>query len=174
MPATIADHDDALTIRIADADDLPAIVEIYNQSIPGKCSTADLDPLRWEDRKAWFKDHGENHPIFVAEANGAVAGWCSISAYRPGRMALRHTAEISYYIANNFQRKGVATLLIEHAMLFCPSIEIKSLIAIVLERNSASISLLEKLGFRLWGLLPNVADFDGEECSHLYYGVRVE
>jgi phosphinothricin acetyltransferase len=164
-----------LKIRLAALADLPAIVAIYNQSIPGKRSTADLEPVCLEDRTAWFTAHSaETHPVFVAEANDEIIGWCSISAYRPGRMALRFTAEISYYIEIAFHRKGVATSLIRHAMAFCPRLEIKSLIAIVLERNDASGQLLEKLGFQQWGLLPRVADFDGEECGHLYYGVRVE
>lgn len=162
-------------IRIAQWEDLPGIVATYNQSIPGKRSTADLEPLQVKDRAAWFAEHSaKNHPIFVAENNGEIAGWCSLSAYRPGRMALRYTAEISYYIGNAFQRKGVATSLIRHAIGLCPQLEIKSLIAIVLERNTASVQLLEHLGFQRWGLLPGVADFDGEECGHLYYGARVE
>jgi phosphinothricin acetyltransferase len=110
----------------------------------------------------------------VATINNEIAGWCSISAYRPGRMALRFTAEISYYIGTEFHRKGVASSLIRHAMNCCPQLEIKSLIAIVLERNAASVQLLEKLGFQWWGLLPRVADFYCEECRHLYYGVRIE
>lgn len=167
--------DDQMEIRIARITDLPAIVAIYNQSIPGKRSTADLEPICEEDRKTWFLAHtAETHPVFVAEINNEIAGWCSISAYRPGRMALRFTAEISYYIGTAFHRTGVATFLIKHAMACCPQLKIKSLIAIVLERNEASVQLLEKLGFRQWGLLPLVADFDGDECGHLYYGVRVE
>jgi L-amino acid N-acyltransferase YncA len=168
-------HNDQMKIRIARIADLPAIVAIYNQSIPGKRSTADLDPVCHEDRMAWFTAHtAETHPVLVAEIKNEIVGWCSISAYRPGRMALRYTAEISYYIGTAFHRKGVATSLIKHAMALCPRLKIKTLIAIVLERNNASVQLLEKLGFQQWGLLPRVADFDGEECGHLYYGVRVE
>lgn len=163
-----------MQIRIAQIADLPAIVAIYNQSIPGRRSTGDLDPISQEDRMAWFMAHNaETHPVFVAEINNEIAGWCSISAYRPGRLALRFTAEISYYIGTPFHRKRVATALISHAMDVCPQIRIKTLIAIVLERNEASIRLMEKLGFQKWGLLPRVADFDGEECGHLYFGVRV-
>src|SRR5512133_483662 len=164
-----------MMIRIAHMADLPAIVAIYNQSIPGKRSTADLDPIRQEDRVAWFKEHSAGtHPVFVAVITNEIAGWCSLSAYRPGRMALCYTAEISYYIASSYHRKGVASALIKHAMACCPRLQIKTLIAIVLERNDASVRLLQKRGFQQWGLLPRVADFDGEECGHLYYGVRVE
>jgi L-amino acid N-acyltransferase YncA len=160
-----------MIIRLAQIDDLPAIVDIYNQAIPSKQSTGDTQPLRVEDRMTWFREHqpGE-HPIFVAEVDGQVAGWCSLSAYRPGRAALRFTAEVSYYIDLAYHRQGIATALIEHALAACPALQIKHLIAIVLEGNEASLKLLEKMGFEQWGYLPRVADFDGKEVGQLYYG----
>jgi Sortase and related acyltransferases len=104
---------------------------------------------------------------------GQVAGWCSLSAYRPGRAALRFTAEISYYIGLAYHRQGIATALIEHALAACPALRIRHLFAIVLEGNQASLKLLEKMGFEQWGYLPRVADFDGREVGHLYYGRHV-
>lgn len=163
-----------MLIRLAHLEDLPLIVDIYNQSIPSQRSTADTEPVTVESRKNWFLEHiPEKYPIFVAEMDGSVAGWCSLSAYRPGRAALRYTAEISYYIAQEYQRQGVATALIEYAIEACPQLKLKNLFAIVLERNTASLKLLEKMGFEKWGYLPRVADFDGHETGHHYYGRRV-
>ena len=154
--------------------DLPAIVDIYNQSIPSKQSTGDTQPVRVEDRVTWFAEHHpEQHPIFVAEVDGQVAGWCSLSPYRPGRAALRFTAEISYYISSAFHRRGIGAALVEHALAACPALQIRHLFAIVLEGNQASLKLLEKMGFEQWGYLPRVADFDGKEIGHLYYGRHV-
>jgi L-amino acid N-acyltransferase YncA len=161
-------------IRLAQLDDLPAIVDIYNQSIPSKQSTGDTQPLRVEARITWFREHRPDaHPIFVAAVGGEVAGWCSLSAYRPGRAALRFTCEISYYIALDYHRRGIGTALVEHALAACPSLQIRHLFAIVLEGNQASLRLLEKMGFTQWGYLPRVADFDGKEVGHLYYGRHI-
>ena len=163
-----------MIIRLAQSDDLPAIVDIYNQSIPTKQSTGDTQPLRVEDRLAWFAEHRpDRHPIFIADVAGQVAGWCSLSPYRPGRAALRFTAEISYYIALAHHRQGLGTALVEHAIAACPALQIRHLFAIVLEGNTASRTLLEKMGFAQWGYLPRVADFDGNEVGHLYYGRHV-
>src|SRR5512134_551916 len=160
-----------MIIRLAQLDDLPAIVDIYNQSIPSQQSTGDIQPLRVEDRLIWFEEHRpDGHPIFVAEVESQVAGWCSLSAYRPGRAALRFTAEISYYLASAYHRRGIGTALVEHALAACPALQIRHLFAIVLEGNQASLKLLEKMGFEGWGYLPRVADFDGKEVGHLYYG----
>jgi phosphinothricin acetyltransferase len=166
--------DKAMLIRVAQIEDLPAIVDIYNQSIPSQQATGDTQPLRVEDRATWFREHHpDSHPIFVADVEGQVAGWCSLSAYRPGRAALRFTAEISYYIATTFHGQGIGTALVEHTLAACPALGIRHLFAIVLEGNKASLKLLEKMGFEQWGYLPRVADFDGKEVGHLYYGRHV-
>ena len=160
-----------MSIRLAQIVDLPAIVDIYNQSIPSKRATGDTQPVQVEDRVTWFEDHRpEQHPIFVAEVDGQVAGWCSLSAYRAGRAALRFTAEISYCIAQSHQRQGIGTALVEHALGAGPALGLRHLFAIVLEGNQASMKLLENMGFEQWGYLPRVADFDGTEVGHLYFG----
>jgi len=163
-----------LTIRIAERRDFRAIVEIYNQAVAAHGATADLEPVTLESRGAWFAEHDPaRYPIFVAETGGAVAGWCSLSPYRPGRSALRRTAEISYYVHERYRRMGIASCLVAHAIAQGPRIGLKTLFAILLEVNGPSRVLLEKAGFREWGRLPRVAEIDGEECDHLYYGLRL-
>jgi phosphinothricin acetyltransferase len=163
-----------IPIRIAQVSDLPGIVAIYNQAVPTRRSTANTIPWTVESRTPWFNEHEPgHHPIFVAEIDHQLAGWCSLSAYRPGRLALRFTAEISYYIETAYQQRGIGRALIGHAIGACPSLEIKNIIAVIIDRNEASRKLLEKLGFRQWGYLPRVLDFNGQEFGEYYYGLRV-
>jgi L-amino acid N-acyltransferase YncA len=164
-----------MKIRIAAIEDLPRIVEIYNQSVGPNHSTADLTPVRVKDREEWFNEHNlEKYPIYLIEVDRRAMGWCSLSAYRPGRLALRYTAEISFYIDREHRGRGLAKALIDYILACCPKLEIKNLVAIVLEWNQPSIRLLTRMGFQRWGFLPRVADFDGKECGHLYYGRRIE
>jgi phosphinothricin acetyltransferase len=161
-------------IRIAIAADVPVIRDIYNQAVALRYATADLSPISLAAQHAWFLHHPpDKYPVYVVEENGVVVGWCSLSAYRPGRMALRFTAEVSYYIREDRRRQGLATRLLSHAMAECGRLGIKNVFAILLDINTASIALLEKLGFEKWGHLPTIADFDGVECGHLYYGCRI-
>jgi len=160
-------------IRNATQADLSSINDIYNQSVPTKMSTADIDPVKIEDREVWFKSHDEQHPVFVAEEKEKVLGWVSISAYRPGRRALRFTAEISYFVHRDYQKKGIGSLLMEYAIENAPKYNIRILFAILLENNAASIHLLEKFSFEKWAHLPGVADFDGVELGQFYYGRRL-
>jgi L-amino acid N-acyltransferase YncA len=163
-----------MNIRTANNADLLAIVEIYNQAVIAGQKTADISPVILEDRKPWFENHtADKHPLFVAEENNLIIGYCTISPYRPGRMALRHTAEVSYYIHFDHHRRGIASQLLKHAIEMCPSLEIKTLFAIVIDSNAASIRFLEKHGFEKWGYMPGVAEFDGIEAGHLYYGLKM-
>jgi len=161
-------------VRMAKITDLPKIIAIYNQAVPTRRSTANTIPWTIESRTPWFNDHEpDKHPIFVAEVDGQVIGWCSLSVYRPGRLALRFTAEISYYIDSAFQRQGVGQALLRHAIEACPALNIKNIIAVIIDRNEPSKKLLEKLGFEKWAYLPRVLDFDGQEFGEYYYGMRI-
>jgi len=164
-----------MNIRIAGLDDLSTIVDIYNQAVVAGHKTADITPLVIHERAKWFEEHApDKYPILVATIGDTVVGYLAISAYRPGRMALSHTAEVSFYIHFKHHRKGIASSLLQYAIDICPSLRINTLIAILLESNQGSIGVLEKFGFEKWGFLPQVAEFDGVKVGHLYYGLHIE
>jgi len=65
-----------IKIRDAAEADLPAIVEIHNETIASRISTAQLDPVTVEGRREWFRAHSPTqYPIWVADLDGAIAGW---------------------------------------------------------------------------------------------------
>jgi L-amino acid N-acyltransferase YncA len=62
-------------IRDAGVADLPRIVAIYNEAIPGRLATADTEPVTVEVRREWFQAHTPGrHPIWVGEDRGSVVG----------------------------------------------------------------------------------------------------
>ncbi|NQT62305.1 MAG: N-acetyltransferase family protein [Candidatus Marinimicrobia bacterium] len=162
-----------MKIRTAKKQDLIQLVEIYNQAIKAQ-STATLEPVTFKDRKSWFEDHGQDkHPILVAESENLILGYLYLSPYRPGRSALRQTVEVSYFVDFDHHHKGVGSLLLKACLEKCPGLGIKSLFAILLETNEASINLLKKHGFEQWALLPDVAEIDGIEVGQVYFGRKV-
>lgn len=86
---------------------------------------------------------------------------------------MRFTVEVSYYIHNDYQRRGIGIELMEFAVQRSKELNYGTLIAILLEWNIPSIKLLEKFGFQEWGRLIDIADFDGYTCSHLYHGLKL-
>ncbi len=161
-------------IRKVEFDDLATINEIYNQAVKHKYQTADTEIVSLEARKGWFINHNtEKYPIFVLEVDKEIIGWMSLSAYRTGRKALETTAEVSYYVHNNYQNQGVGTFLLKSAIEISPEYNFTNLIAILLESNTRSIKLLEKFNFSRWGTLPKIALINGNNYDHLYYGLRL-
>jgi phosphinothricin acetyltransferase len=163
-----------MRIRTAEENDLPGIVTIYNQAVDERFCTGDSEPVSVSDRRDWFQQHSaQTYPIFVAADEGELLGWCSLSPYRPGRSALRTTAEISYYIDASQRGRGIGSRLVQHALSEAPSLGFTHLLAILMDVNTASIRLLEKQLFVKWGHLPEIARFDTAICGQFIYGREV-
>ena len=163
-----------MRIRNFAIDDLEVIVNIYNHAIDEKFATADTEYVTIDSRKEWFAQHSaETYPIYVAEENNNVVGWCSLSPHRPGRKALRSVAEISYYIHKDHRRKGVANALISYTVEKAKELGFKNLFTILLDLNKPSIHILEKFGFEKWGHLPDIAEFGGVICGQYIYGRKI-
>jgi L-amino acid N-acyltransferase YncA len=161
-------------VRLAQPGDINEVVEIYNQAIDAKFQTAFTRRFRVEERVEWFRKHlGGSFPVYVYETGGSVAGWFSISPYREDRGALRYAVEISYFVHKDHLHKGIGSALLQVGLQACRDLGYKTVLAIILDRNTASIRLIEKFGFERWAFLPNIADYDGVECSHLYYGMKM-
>ena len=163
-----------MTIRDASEADLPAIVDIFNSTVPTRLSTAMLEPVAVEDRVEWFHEHtSDRHPLWVAEIDDQIAGWLSFHSFIT-RCAYRGTAELSVYIHENFRRRGVARALLERAIFDCPRLEITALVGLIMGHNAPSLRLFEQFGFNRWGLLPRVARLDGIERDIVIVGRHVE
>jgi L-amino acid N-acyltransferase YncA len=122
-------------------------------------------------RSAWFEQHpADSYPILVAELEGQVQGWLSVSPYRPGRKALAGCVEISYYLDEHCQGKGIGSALVAAGLQACRERGYTAVFAIILDRNQVSVALMKKFGFSQWAHLPDIANFDGETCGHVYYG----
>ena len=161
-------------IRKAEIKDLIAINEIYNQSVKAKHQTADITPISIEMRQKWYFEHEvEKYPVFVIEKQNKIIGWCSLSAYRKGREALKQVTEVSYYLHKNYLRQGFGNKILNYAIQAAADYKFKTIIAILLEQNTASIKLLKKFGFEKWGTLPKVANFDDTKFDHIYYGLKI-
>jgi phosphinothricin acetyltransferase len=163
-----------LNIRDAKMEDIDYINDIYNQAINEKFKVAYLTPWTRNMRLEWFKEHNrKEYPIYVAETENIIKGFVYINPYRPGREAVKQTAEISYFVDKNYRKMGIGKKLIEYMESKCSEIGIKTLFGIIIDNNEESIRFLEKCGYKKWGHLPKIAVFDNIEVGHLYYGKRI-
>ena len=161
-------------LRTAREDDLPGIVEIYNQAVNDRFCTGDTEPVSVSSRLEWFRQHSaQTYPIYVAEEEGTLLGWFSLSPYRPGRAALRTTAEISYYVDATQRGHGIGYLLLQHALTEAAELGFTHMLAVLMDVNTASIGLLKKCKFQEWGHLPEIARFNSAVCGQFIYGRKL-
>lgn len=163
-----------MEIRDAVETDLPAVVEIYNSTVPTRIVTADTEPVSVESRLAWFHEHDpEGHPIWVAEVEGEIAGWLSFESFNK-RPAYHATAEVSIYIAETHRRKAIGRRLLGEALRRSPELSSKTLTAGAFAHNGPSLELFEGFGFERWAFYPRVAELDGVERDLVVLGLRLD
>lgn len=161
-------------IRHATEADLSAIVAIYNQSIPGGWSTADTQPLSVADREEWFRRfEPTKRPIWVAEADGRVVAVTYLTSFYGGRPAYDATAEISVYIASDFQRRGIGRKLKEFVIAQCPRLGITTLLSMYFDHNRATHRINESLGFKPMGHLTDIAIVQGQKRGLIISALRI-
>jgi L-amino acid N-acyltransferase YncA len=162
-----------LRIRDAFESDLPAIIDIYNATVPTRIVTAELEPTTVEARLPWFREHSpDQHPFWVAENDCGVIGWLDFKKFQT-RSAYRGTAEISVYVHEKFRRHGVARRLLEEAIARAPSLGIDAIVGLIFGHNEPSLRLFERFGFERWGLLPRIAQLDGNKRDLVIMGRHI-
>ena len=146
-----------MLIRKAEQKDLQELLEIYNYEVVNGVSTLDLNPRTLEDWQIWFDRHNvANHPLYVAEAEGRVAGYSSLSSYRE-KEAYKSTVELSIYISPDFRKRGFATALMAFILEEAKADErTHAVISVITAGNEASCKLHEKFGFAFCGTVPEV------------------
>jgi L-amino acid N-acyltransferase YncA len=160
-------------IRYAEPADLPAIVAIYNASIPGRLATADTEPVAVKDREEWFQSFDrKSRPLWVYDRDGEILGWLGLRSFY-GRPAYHRTVESAVYVAPDHQREGIARRLLAHALDECPQLGVANVLAFIFAHNMPSVTLFEAHGFGRWGLLPKVCEMDGREHDLLILGKRL-
>jgi L-amino acid N-acyltransferase YncA/predicted O-methyltransferase YrrM len=159
-----------MIIRNAVEADLPAIVEIYNTTVPTRMVTAELEPTTIEARLPWFREHSpEQYPFWVAESEGRVIGWLDFKKFQQ-RAAYQGTAEISVYVHEGFHRRGVGRRLLEQAIARAPSLRLTALVGLIFGHNEPSLKLFQRHGFQRWGFFPAVAQLDGVQRDLVVMG----
>lgn len=164
---------DALIYRSAEIEDLPAIVAIYNSTIPGRMVTADTTAVTVNSKIAWFQDHNpKTRPLWIVEMQDKIIGWVSFQDFY-SRPAYQGTAEISIYLAETARGKGCGKLILKNAIEAAPSLGIDVLIGFIFGHNAASLSLFSDCGFEDWGMLPAIALMDQQRFDLKILGRKV-
>lgn len=152
-----------LEIRKMEADDWPAVAQIYRQGMETGIATFASEVPSFEE---WSASHLEDCRL-VAESSGEVVAWAAMSAVSR-RAVYRGVAEISIYVSGRHRGRKVGETLL------CALIEESeragywSLRAAIFEENAASVALHHKCGFRTVGFFERVGcDREGRWRNNL-------
>lgn len=151
-------------IRLATMDDLPAIVEIFNQAIPLQVNDESA-PIEVVDRREWFMQFDRTHPIWVATIDDQVIAWCALEYFYP-HPAYDHSAQIAIYIHKNYRRQHCGHDLLTYIQHQIEDhLDIRTVIAYIYIENHASYQLFTSCGYKEWGKLPQISEINGQMRS---------
>ena len=142
-------------LREAGNADQQAILDIYNDAVLHSTATFDLEPRTWEDQQLWLEEHRPPYAVYVATLGDTVAGWGSLSPFRP-RPGYRFTAEDSIYVRQDFRGRGIGTSLLEVLIEAASRGRFHSVMALIDGDNAVSVRLHERFGFRHVGTFREV------------------
>jgi phosphinothricin acetyltransferase len=129
--------------------------EIYNDAIQNTTATFDTQPKTLKEQQAWFVNHQPRHPVLVAEQDGIIVGWASLSKWSD-RCAYSDTAEASIYIRKEYRGRGIGGQLLEMLLAEGKSINLHTVIARIADGNKASLALFKSKGFNDIGVMKEV------------------
>ncbi|NRO75014.1 GNAT family N-acetyltransferase [Lactobacillus helveticus] len=154
--------------------ELPKIVAIYNETIPSRLATADLEPVSVASRQPWFESFNpDSRPLWVIKDDDKIAGWVGLESFY-GRPAYHKTAEISIYIDKDFRHQGIGQQAIAYVISQLPRLGLDALVAFIFSHNQPSQHLFKQNQFETCGHLPDVAIMDGQRRSLDILGRRFQ
>lgn len=161
-------------VRTAQMKDLESLLAIYNYEVEHTTATFDLVPKTTEERREWMDAHNvDNHPLFVAEEEGVIVGYASLSPYRL-LDAYKETVELSVYVDRRFRGRGIAKQLLEVILQEARAREdIHSVISVITGDNAASIHLHERFGFTCCGTMREMGRKFGKLLDIVNYQLLV-
>ena len=146
-------------LRAAREADLPGIAAIWNQEVLSSDSTTDTEPRDPAAQREWFVWHTARYPIVVAtvapeglERDGeVVVAYGSLSPYRP-KPAFARTVEDSVYVAREHRGAGLGGQILTELIRRARALEHHTIVARITARNTASLRLHARHGFRPIGI----------------------
>ena len=155
---------DKISIRPIELRDLGFVKEVLNEVIKNKDSYLTEYLKSDDDILKWYYEHQDSdlYAIFVAEIDGNLVGWVSLSNFR-SIDGYDISVELSIYVSSLYYRMGVSFVLIQYVEAFARFKGlVHKIISVITSTNEASIALHTKCGFEVEGILKEAAKKNGK------------
>ena len=144
-----------MIVRVADIKDASSILEIYQPYIENTSFTFEIVVPSLDDFKKRIDEYLQNWPWLVCEDNGVIAGYAYGSKYRE-RTAYQWCVEVSIYIHDDFQKRGIGQALYESLLEILKVQGYRNVYAVINLPNDKSVTFHESCGFSFFALYPKV------------------
>jgi len=133
-----------------------AVLEIYGHGIASGMATFETTVPDWDKFNLKYLPHSR----IIAMQENELVGWAALTPVS-ARECYNGVAEVSVYVHQQHQRKGIGRILLEELINTSEQNGIWSLLSVIHEENRASIHLHEQCGFRYIGYRERIAQLDG-------------
>lgn len=137
-------------VRLARPDDAAALLDIYNLEVQTSTVTFDILPRTLDEQRRWLTARSGAHAVIVAERDGEVVGFASLSPWRP-RPAYATSVEDSVYVRRDQQGRGVGRLLLDELVEVARAHGFHAVFARIVGGHESSVRLHRSVGFDVVG-----------------------
>lgn len=137
-----------LCMRPAQAADLPAILDIYNEVIASSTAIYSLEPSTLQERASWLAARtASGFPVLVAELGGTVAGFASFGEFRGLWPGYRYSVEHSVHVRSDLRARGIGRELTAALFPLAAAMGKHLMIGAIDADNDISLRMHARLGF---------------------------
>lgn len=141
-------------MRVSDAQ---KVIEIFEEGIAGGNATFDQKAPSAEE---WEQKYVKSCRWVLENENNEIVGWAALQPVS-NRECFRGVAEVSIYLTNSVQGKGLGKMLLKKLIVDSEEREFWTLQAGIFPENEASIAVHLKLGFRKVGTREKIGKMHG-------------
>ena len=135
-------------VRDATADDVPAMLAIYNEIVANSTAIYSFKPASLDERREWFRARtGAGWPVLAAVRGEELLGYASFAEFRGAWPGYLHSVEHSVYVRADCRHQGIGRALLQALLPIAAQMGKHVMIGGIDAANQGSLRLHERLGF---------------------------
>jgi L-amino acid N-acyltransferase YncA len=135
-----------LNLRPVDEPLLPELTSIYNYYIKNTTVTFHSKELGIEDMREILFDDDPRFPSYAVFDGDELCGYCILAHFKK-REAYDNTAEVTVYLRNGLERRGIGTFAVKRLEEIAVQNGFHALLAVICAENEGSAGLFSSLGY---------------------------
>ncbi|WP_426478745.1 GNAT family N-acetyltransferase [Chryseobacterium sp. CBSDS_008] len=134
------------------------VLEIFRQGIDSGIATLETEVPTAE---AWSMEYFNDCRWVLENEKNEVVGWCALKPVSK-RECYKGVAEVSIYFDNEYQGKGLGSVLLKKLILDSEDHGFWTLQTNIFSENETSIKFHQRNGFRMVGVRKKIGKLNGE------------